>query len=214
MSMLRGRKKGLEEDNVEEPEDNGRGLDLDMKDQTEELEANDIVDLSGDEGDRNAESDSSLSINTKINNVQTGKSPNHSKKKHKGAGIPEEIEEANENRFSNRLASMSDIPIMGRAIIRAMVKNLQPLEGTSVPTLASTYDYCILDIASRVGIELGTSLDMIDNNLSLLRGQEQARVNIFINSEKNNDCQESSLDVDNQPDGVDQALMVILKMAK
>jgi hypothetical protein len=44
-----------------------------------------------------------------------------------------------------------------------MVRKLQSSsEGSiSLPTLASTSDYCILDIASRVGIELGTSLDMI-----------------------------------------------------
>jgi hypothetical protein len=40
----------LEDENMEETRDNGRGLDLDMKDQTEDLEANVRVDLSGDEG--------------------------------------------------------------------------------------------------------------------------------------------------------------------
>jgi hypothetical protein len=35
-----------------------------------------------------------------------------------------------------------------------------------------------------VGIELGTSLDMIGNNLALIRVQEQARVNIFLNRKK------------------------------
>jgi hypothetical protein len=45
---------------------------------------------------------------------------------------------------------MSDIAIMDRAKNRAMVKNLQSSDGTSLPTLASTSDYCILDIASRV----------------------------------------------------------------
>jgi hypothetical protein len=74
---------------------------------------------------KNGESDSSLSINTKINNVQAGKSPNHGKKKHKGVGILEEIDGANGNRFSNRLAPMSDIPIMNMAKNRAMIKNLQ-----------------------------------------------------------------------------------------
>jgi hypothetical protein len=140
----------LEDENMEETRDNGRGLDLDMKDQTEDLEANVRVDLSGDEGGRNGEYDSYLSINTKINNVQAGKSPNHGKKKQKGVGILEKIEEANGNRLSNRRAPMSDKAIMDRAKHRAMVKNLRSSKGTSLPTLASTSDYCILDIASRV----------------------------------------------------------------
>jgi hypothetical protein len=80
--------------------------------------------------------------------------------------------------------------------------------------LASTSDYCILDIASKVRIELGTSLDMIDNNLILLKGQEQARVNIFLNTERESECLENLLDMDNQPDAVDQTLMDILKMTK
>jgi hypothetical protein len=63
-------------------------------------------------------------------------------------------------------------------------------------------------------MELGTSLDMIASNLILPRGQEQARVNIFLNSEREVECQESSLDLDNQPDVVDQALMDILKITK
>jgi hypothetical protein len=70
----------MEAGNVEESGDNGGGFDLDMRDKTEDFEANDRVDLSMDEGDRNGESDSSLSINTKINNIQAGKSPNHGKK--------------------------------------------------------------------------------------------------------------------------------------
>jgi hypothetical protein len=54
-----------------------------------------------------------------------------------------------------------------------MAKNLQTPEGsTSLPTLANTSDYCILDIASKEGIELGTTLDMVDTNLVLIREQE------------------------------------------
>jgi hypothetical protein len=37
---------------VEETGDNGRGLDLEMEDQIEDLEINRRVDFSGDEGDR------------------------------------------------------------------------------------------------------------------------------------------------------------------
>ncbi|KAM0844853.1 hypothetical protein ACQ4PT_056780 [Festuca glaucescens] len=170
-AMLVGGEKSVgKAQNVEETGDNGVNYDLDMK-ESENLEGADKVDFSGDEGDRAGESDSSVSINTKIINVQARKSPNNGKKKQKSVGILEEIEEANGNRFSNRLAPMSDIPIMDGAKNRAMMKNLQSSEGTSLPTIASTSDYCILDIASKVGIDLGTTLDMIDSNLTLLRGK-------------------------------------------
>jgi hypothetical protein len=53
------------------------------------------------------------------------------------------------------------------------------LHSTSLPTLANTSDYSILEIASKVGIDLGSTLDMIDATLALIREQEQDRVNIF-----------------------------------
>jgi hypothetical protein len=96
-----------------------------------------------------------------------------------------------------------------------MVKNLQSSEGsTSLPTLANTYDYSILDIASKVGIDLGTTFDMIDANLALIREQEQARVNIFLRKEEDPEVLEYPTDMDNQPDVVDQVLLDILKMGK
>jgi hypothetical protein len=55
---------------------------------------------------------------------------------------------------------------------------------------------------------------MVDSNLILLRGQEQARVNVSLNSEREVECQKCSLDMENQPYVVDQALMDILKMTK
>jgi hypothetical protein len=38
--------------------------------------------------------------------------------------------------------------------------------------------------AESVGVSLGTSIDMVENNLKLIRAQEQARVNIFHESKK------------------------------
>jgi hypothetical protein len=105
-----------------------------MRDQSEGLDRKYKLDLSEDEGDRAGESDSSLSINTKITNVQAGKSPNHGKKKQRNVGILEEIEEANGNRSSKRLPPMSYIQILDRAKNRVMMKNLQASEGTSLPT--------------------------------------------------------------------------------
>jgi hypothetical protein len=79
-----------------------------------------------------------------------------------------------------------------------MAKNLQSSQGsTTLPTLANTSDYRILDIASKVGIELGTTLDMIDTNLALIREQEQARVNIFMNKNESPEGIEHSVDMDN-----------------
>jgi hypothetical protein len=155
-----------------------------MEDQTKDLETNGRVDLYGDEGDRKY--NSSLSMTTKIKNVEEGKSPKYGKKKNKEVGILEEIEEANGNRFSNILSPKSDVPIMDRAKKIAMQKNLQSSQGSTItlPTLANTSDYSILDIASKVGIDLGTTLDMIETNLVLIREQEHARVNIFLSREE------------------------------
>jgi hypothetical protein len=55
---------------------------------------------------------------------------------------------------------------------------------------------------------------MIDSNLTLLREQEQARVNLFMNNKQPKDSHEKSLVVENQQDVVDQALMDILNLAK
>jgi hypothetical protein len=97
----------------------------------------------------------------------------------------------------------------------AMAKNLQSSQGsTTLPTLANTSDYSILDIARKVGIDLGTALDMIDTNLALIREQEQARVNIFLSKEEDPEKMEYPTDMDNQPDVVDQVLLDILKMGK
>jgi hypothetical protein len=51
---------------LEETGDNVKENDQEMEDQTEDLETNGRVDLSGDEGDKNVESDSSLSMTTKL----------------------------------------------------------------------------------------------------------------------------------------------------
>jgi pyridoxine 5'-phosphate synthase PdxJ len=91
------------EDLQEETGDNVNENDQEMEDQTEDLKTNGRVELYGDEGDR--KSDSSLSMTTKIKNVEEGKSPNYGKKKNKEVGILEEIEEANGNRFSNNFFS-------------------------------------------------------------------------------------------------------------
>jgi hypothetical protein len=197
----------------EEIVDNVNDDDQEMEDQTENLETNEKVDLYDDEGDRR--SDSSLSMTTKVKNVEEGKSPNFGKKKHKEVGILEEIEEANGNIFSNRLAPKSDVPIMDRAKKISMQKNLQSSQGSdnTLPTLANTSDYGILDIASKVGIDLGTTLDVIETNLVLIREQEQARVNIFL-SRDDPGKEEYPVDMDNQPDAVDQVLLDILKLGK
>jgi hypothetical protein len=154
-------------------------------------------------------------MTTKIKNVEGGKSQNYGRKKHKDVGILEEMEEANGNKFNNRLSPKSDVPIMDRAKKISMAKNLQSSQGsTMLPTLANTSDYSTMDIASKVGIDLGTTLDMIDTNLDLIREQEHARVNIFLNKEEGPEKMEYSVDMDNQQDVVDQALLNILKMGK
>ena len=52
-------------------------------------------------------------------------------------------------------------------------------EGKEIPTVLNSDDQTLIDIARLIGVDLGTSLDMIKNNLELIRIQEQARIAMF-----------------------------------
>ena len=136
----------------------------------------DRVDLSGtDQGASNSES--SVSFTAKVKDVRDGKT---------NRGLSCLGSDENSQRFSDRLAPKSDIPIMDRAKNLAKSKNLQTDGGNPYPTVLNSSDSCILEIAELIGIDLSTTLDMVQLNLDLLRGQEQARVNLFLASRE--DC--------------------------
>jgi hypothetical protein len=75
---------------------------------------------------------------------------------------------------------------MDRAKNLAAAWNLDPSEGMAqtVPTILNIDDTSLLSLAEKVGVSLGISVDMVENNLKLNRAQEQARLNIFHQSKK------------------------------
>ena len=161
----------------------------------------DKVDYSGtDQGA--TKSDSSVSLSTKLKSIHEGKNT---------AGFSFTGNEEPTQRYSDRLAPKSDVPIMDRAKNLAKTKNLQADGGNLCTAVLNSSDSCILDIAELIGIDLGASLDMVQSNLGLLRGQEQARVNLFIESGRKTKEKECDTDVD-QPTVVDDVLLQLLKM--
>jgi hypothetical protein len=81
--------------------------------------------------------------------------------------------------FANK--NNEDIPMMDRAKNLAAARNLDPSEGMTqtVPTILNIDDTSLLSLAEKVGVSLGISVDMVENNLKLIRAQEQDRLNIF-----------------------------------
>ena len=142
---------------------------------------NDKVDYSGTDLGGNATSDSSVSFGTKMKLIHEGKDS----KQGSGLAVLEENEE-NGPRCSGRLANKSDIPIMDRAMNLTKSKNLETEGGMSYPTVLNSSDSSIIDMARLIGIDLGASIDMVEYNLGLLREQEHARANIYLENIKKN----------------------------
>jgi hypothetical protein len=64
-----------------------------------------------------------------------------------------------------------DVPVLEKAKNLVKTKNLDPNEGIvkNFDTVLDTPDATLIDIASIVGVSLESSLDMISENLTLLR---------------------------------------------
>ena len=89
------------------------------------------------------------------------------------------------SRYSGRIAEKygDDVTMLDRAK-ELKSKNMAIDTGNlaDFPTIANSSNATLLDIASVVGVSLGVSLDMVENNLSIMRAQEAARVNMFLAS--------------------------------
>ena len=153
-------------------------------------------------------SESSVSFGTKARDIQEDRG-------HKNNNPLGFLDETGDTilRFSDRLAPKSDVPIMDRAKMAKAKKDLDTEGGNCDYSVLNTSDTCILDIARFVGIDLGASLDMVQYNLGLLRGQEQARVHLFENSRGNAIVQEQEVE-ESQFDAVDDVLLNLLKLNK
>jgi hypothetical protein len=87
-------------------------------------------------------------------------------------------------RFSDLLAgkNIDDMPVLDRAInLVAAKKNLEGNDDDPFTILDSS-DSTLIDISRLLGVDLGTSIDLISQNLHLICAQEQARVNLFLQS--------------------------------
>jgi hypothetical protein len=191
--------KQKEDDNAQELEEVEEGHEMDH-------DGKEKVDLSdSDEKEEDlVESQSSVSMGTQVDNIKNGR-PLGTRKM---TVVSEAVEDEDPHRFSDRLASKNndDVPILERAKNRVKAKNLIVSEGTHTPTVLNSGYPVIMDVAELVGIELGSSLEMIENNLDMLMKQEQARFNIFAMSNKNDEEQESVVADALQIDFVDTVL--------
>jgi hypothetical protein len=84
-----------------------------------------------------------------------------------------------------------DVPVLEKAKNLVKTKNLDPNEGIvkNFDTVLDTPDATLIDIASIVGVSLGCSLDMISENLTLLRAHEEARDCLFKASRASRDVE-------------------------
>jgi hypothetical protein len=183
------------DDEFSQREDIGDGADLERN----------VVHSSQEEVD-----DSQESLGTKVGRVM----PNFRKGQEEKNGSVDE----GGQRYSDRLADKypDDMPILDRAKILAKSKNLDKKEGTSdnFCTVLDTSDPTLIDIASVVGVSLGSSLDMISDNISLLRAQEEARDGLFKTSRnrKVEECEPEAVIL--QPTVVDSVLRDMLSLTQ
>jgi hypothetical protein len=72
----------------------------------------------------------------------------------------------------------------------------------------------LLNIARLLGVDLGISVDLVNSNLQLIRAQEQARVNLFHESNSSVDVSAAQApeDVILQPEVVDNILHELLAL--
>ena len=118
-----------------------------------------------------------------------------------------------EQRFSSRLASKNpdDVSILEKAK-NYKAKTTDKDEGTcsDLPTVLNTDNASMLEIASLIGVDLGTSLEMVEHNLDLIRLQEQARDAMYRERVKSKDKIEEPVSTNLLPSDVDKILKDLL----
>jgi hypothetical protein len=155
--------------------------------------------------------DSQESLGTKVGKIMPGYKRKPDEKEDQG-------EKGGHQRYNDRLADKytDDILVLDRAKKLAKSKNLDNNEGTSADfaTVLNTPDSTLVDIAAVVGVSLGTSLEMVGENLSLLRAQEEARVNLFRTSYSSKEKENEPELVILQPMVVDSVLQDLLSLTQ
>ena len=104
---------------------------------------------------------------------------------------------------------------MERAKIIKQAK-FQENEGTleNFPTVLNSNCSNLLDIAHFVGLDLGASLDLAEQNIELIRLQEQARASFISGRKENNDNITEPISTTLHPSDVDAILKELLDINK
>lgn len=96
------------------------------------------------------------------------------------------VDEGNRRRSNRNIHD--DKATLDKAMDRAKVKNLDAGKGnkspTLFPTVLSTHNDILVDIANKLGVQLGSSETEVDDNLNVIKELEQARTVMFLNSTK------------------------------
>jgi hypothetical protein len=130
----------------------------------------------------------------------------------KGGLIEGEVAEG--VRRSNRLESSDDMKIADKAAARAMAKDAFINKGSSYNpfSVLNTDNSVLMDVAHRIGVDLGSSFNDVVENLNLIKSLELSRKNLVVQSVRNkvdnSIVDYSASDVDNNihNDGLDDDL--------
>jgi hypothetical protein len=117
-------------------------------------------------------------------------------------------------RRSSRLESTEEMKIADKAAARAMAKDAFINKGTSYNpfSVLNTDNVVLMDVAHKIGVELGSSFNDAVENLNLIKSLELSRKNLVVQSVKINvdnskiDCIASDVDNNSHNDSVDDAL--------
>lgn len=96
------------------------------------------------------------------------------------------ISKAIEPRKCPRLKEVDDKNITDKAKERSRVKDLKWDRGMNmeIPSVVNSSNISLGQISSVLGVNLGCSLETIDQNIELIKNLEQARINLFIEEQK------------------------------
>jgi hypothetical protein len=129
-------------------------------------------------------------------------------------GGPMEGEVAEGVRRSSRLESSEEMKIADKAAARAIAKDAFINKGTSYNpfSVLNTDNAVLMEVAHRIGVDLGSSFNDAVENLNLIRSLELSRKNLVVQSVKisvdnsNVDCIASDVDNNIHNDSLDDDL--------
>lgn len=84
-----------------------------------------------------------------------------------------------------------DKATLDKAMERARMKNLEQtgIPSTAFPTVLCTENVVLIDLANKVGVNIGQTIDEVDNNLKVIKDLEQARTSVYLTNLKSSNEQ-------------------------